>query len=69
MGSAPDAYIAYFQSYTNTYAPLSYLEALFTAAIRHPKIVALSIAQGGLSAGRGAGSCVPRVNRGKAGLA
>ena len=28
---------------TNTYAPLSYLEALFTAAIRHPKIVALSI--------------------------
>ena len=43
MGSAPDAYIAYFQSYTNTYAPLSYLEALFTAAIRHPKIVALSI--------------------------
>ena len=43
MGSAPDAYIAYFQSYTNTYAPLSYLETLFTAAIRHPKIVALSI--------------------------
>ena len=36
-------YIAYFQSYTNTYAPLSYLEALFTAAIRHPKVVALSI--------------------------
>ena len=43
MGTAPDAYIAYFQSYTNTYAPLSYLEALFTAAIRHPKVVALSI--------------------------
>ncbi len=43
MGSAPDAYIAYFQSYTNTYAPLSYLEVLFTAAIRHPKVVALSI--------------------------
>lgn len=43
MGSAPDAYIAYFQSYTNTYAPLPYLEALFTAAIRHPKVVALSI--------------------------
>ena len=43
MGSAPDAYIAYFQSYTNTYAPLSYLETLFTAAIRHPKVVALSI--------------------------
>ncbi len=43
MGSAPDAYIAYFQSYTNTYAPLAYLEMLFTAAIRHPKVVALSI--------------------------
>lgn len=43
MGSAPDAYIAYFQSYTNTYAPLPYLEALFTAAIRHPKVVTLSI--------------------------
>lgn len=43
MGSAPDAYIAYFQSYTNTYAPLSYLEILFSAAIRHPKVVALSI--------------------------
>lgn len=43
MGSAPDAYIAYFQSYTNTYAPLPYLETLFSAAIRHPKVVALSI--------------------------
>ena len=27
-------YIAYFQSFTNTYAPVSYLEALFTEAIR-----------------------------------
>ncbi len=43
MGSAPDAYIAYFQSYTNTYAPLPYLETLFSAAICHPKVVALSI--------------------------
>ena len=37
MGSAPDAYIAYFQSYTNTYAPLPYLETLFSAAICHPE--------------------------------
>lgn len=37
-------YIAYFQSFTNTYAPVSHLEALFTAAIRHPEIAALSIA-------------------------
>lgn len=40
----PDAlYIAYFQSYTNTYAPLSYLEALFTEAVSLPEVCALSI--------------------------
>lgn len=36
-------YIAYFQSYTNTYAPVSYLETLFTEAISLPEICALSI--------------------------
>lgn len=36
-------YIAYFQSYTNTYGPVSYLEPLFTEAISHPDIAALSI--------------------------
>ena len=36
-------FIAYFQSYTNTYAPLPYLEALFTEAISIPEICALSI--------------------------
>lgn len=36
-------YIAYFQSYTNTYAPLPYLEALFSQALSHPDIAALSI--------------------------
>lgn len=44
MGSSPSAYIAYFQSYTNTYAPVSYLRQLFTAAILHPEIRVLSIA-------------------------
>lgn len=44
MGSSPGAYIAYFQSYTNTYAPVSYLRRLFTAAILHPEIRVLSIA-------------------------
>lgn len=44
MGSSPGAYIAYFQSYTNTYAPVSYLRQLFTAAILHPEIWVLSIA-------------------------
>ena len=37
-------YIAYFQDYTNTYAPVSYLERIFTEAINHPDVVALSIA-------------------------
>ena len=36
-------YIAYFQAYTNTYAPVKYLKEIFTEAISHPAIVALSI--------------------------
>ena len=40
---AENSYIAYFQSYTNTYAPVSYLRPLFTEAILHPDIAALSI--------------------------
>lgn len=36
-------YIAYFQAYTNTYAPLEYLRKIFTEAINHPSVVALSI--------------------------
>lgn len=36
-------YVAYFQSYTNTYAEPEYLEALFLAALSHPDIVGLSI--------------------------
>lgn len=36
-------YIAYFQSFTNTYAPVSRLEALFTAALEPEDIVGLSI--------------------------
>ena len=37
------SFIAYFQSYTNTYAPVSYLESLFSEAISLPEICALSI--------------------------
>ncbi len=37
-------YIAYFQAYTNTYAPIEYLRSVFTEAARHPDIVLLSIA-------------------------
>lgn len=36
-------YIAYFQAFTNTYAPLCKLKSLYTEAINHPDIVALSI--------------------------
>ena len=37
-------YIAYFQAYTNTYAPVSYLRPLFLEAIRDPDVVILSVA-------------------------
>lgn len=37
-------YIAYFQSFTNTYAPVEYLRTLFTEALRKEDIVGLSIA-------------------------
>lgn len=36
-------FIAYFQAYTNTYAPVEYLRKIYTEAISHPDIVALSI--------------------------
>lgn len=36
-------FIAYFQSYTNTYAPVSYLKKLYAQAIAPDEIVALSI--------------------------
>ncbi len=37
-------YITYFQSYTNTYAPVAHLRQLFTAAMTPDDIVALSVA-------------------------
>lgn len=37
-------YIAYFQAFTNTYAPVAHLRELYMQAVRHPDIVALSIA-------------------------
>lgn len=37
-------FIAYFQAFTNTYAPVSKLRQLFYEAIQQPEIVALSIA-------------------------
>ena len=37
-------YIAYFQAYTGTYAPLPRLRALYREAIRHPDVAVLSVA-------------------------
>ena len=37
-------YIAYFQAFTNTYAPVERLEKLFSSVIARPDIAALSIA-------------------------
>ena len=36
-------FIAYFQSYTGTYAPIERLRNLYTETIRHPDITAMSI--------------------------
>lgn len=37
-------YVAYFQSYTNTYAPLPYLKRIFQEALEPDDVVALSVA-------------------------
>lgn len=43
-GKGADKFIAYFQAFTNTYAPVDYLRNVYMQAISHPDIVALSIA-------------------------
>ena len=40
---APYGYVAYYQSYTNTYAPIEYLRSLFTETILRPEVEALFI--------------------------
>jgi hypothetical protein len=37
-------FIAYFQAYSNTYGPLSYLAAIYEEALRQPSVVGISIA-------------------------
>lgn len=37
-------YIAYFQAYTNTYAPVEYLRRIYTEALSHPDVCGISIA-------------------------
>ncbi len=38
------SYIAYFQAFTNTYAPVSHLRSMFSEAISDPEVKTLSIA-------------------------
>ena len=38
------SYLAYFQAYTNTYAPLSQLKEMYQEALSHPEIIGLVIA-------------------------
>lgn len=38
-----EAFIAYFQSYSNTYAPLNVLKALYDTIVPYPEIVGLAI--------------------------
>lgn len=37
-------YIAYFQSFTNTYGPVKYLERIYRLALEHPDVAGISIA-------------------------
>lgn len=37
-------FIGYFQAYTNTYAPLDYLEKVYRRVLEHPQIAGISIA-------------------------
>lgn len=39
-----EKFVAYFQAFTNTYAPIETLRALYTEALSHPKIIGISIA-------------------------
>jgi len=39
-----DKFIAYFQTFTNTYAPLNKLKKLYQEAVQHPDVIGISIA-------------------------
>ncbi len=38
-----EEYLAYFQSYSNTYAPLEHLKKLYAQALEHPKVRGIAI--------------------------
>ena len=58
-----NTFIAYFQAYTNTYAPVEYLRALFTQALSHPEVAALSIGTRADSLGEDVLDLLSQLNR------
>ena len=40
---ASQQYLAYFQSYTNTYSPIDKLKAIYEEALAHPKVVGIVV--------------------------
>ena len=58
-------YIAYFQAFTNTYAHVEYLEKIFTEALSHPDIAALSIGTRPDCLGKDVVTLLSRLNRQK----
>ena len=58
-------YIAYFQAFTNTYAPVAQLRALYEAAIAPPDIVGLSIGTRPDCLGDGVVALLEEINRQK----
>ena len=58
-------YIAYFQNFTGTYAPVERLETLYQNAIAHPEVVALSVATRPDCLGEDVLALLSRLNRSK----
>ena len=57
------SFIAYFQAFTNTYAPVSRLEALYTEALKDPDVKILSIATRPDCLGPSVLTLLERINR------
>ena len=56
-------FIAYFQSYTNTYAPVEYLERIFSEAMAEPEVAVLSIGTRPDCLGEDVVALLARLNR------
>lgn len=57
------SYIAYFQAFTNTYAPVSYLEQIYSEAVCDPEVKLLSIATRPDCLGEPVLDLLERINR------